>query len=435
MRKFLHALILPLLFSLTLFTQAQILVRTLAGNGPSTAYAAFPGVAVDGFGNVYATDFYLNQIRKITPNGVMTVFAGQWDRGRTDGIGNQAQFYQPIGIDVDAAGNLYVADQLNHLIRKITPDGAVTTFAGSGNSGSSNGTGILAEFSIPSGVALDALGNIYVADTGNNLIRKITPDGVVTTLAGSGQAGKTDGAGIDASFTEASNLTVDASGNVYVADPFNNLIRKITPDGTVTTLAGTGQVGNVDGVGTEASFHHPNGMAVDKDGNLFVADLYNNIIRKITPDGTVSRYVGTGIYGMTNGLVTEAEFGYPSDVAIDASGNMYVSESGNYLIRKISGQPIATTSSIQSLSLITDMKLYPMPASNQLILALSFLEESDLRLELINSEGVKVATTEIIYGSGHVELSLSVQSLPAGMYIANIYSGSQINSQKVVIVR
>jgi len=435
MKILLKILVLLFLLSSTLLTQAQILVKTLAGDGPSIFYNAFVGVAVDGWGNVYTTDFYQNRIKKITPNGVMTVFAGKGPRGNVNGIGTDAQFDQPIGIDVDAFGNVYVADQQNNVIRKITPDGEVTTFAGSGNIGTTNNIGILAEFANPSGVAVDVSGNIYVADTGNRLIRKITPDGQVSTLAGSGQQGIINGIGTEASFMEPWHLTVDVSGNVYVTDNGNNFIRKITSEGIVTTLAGTLYYDYA--VGNEARLHKPSGMAADKDGNLYVADLYNNVIRKITPDGTISTYVGTGEYGMTNGLLTEATFGYPSDVAIDAFGNMYVSEDGNYLIRKISGKPITTSSTtgIEFFNAITDIKLYPIPASNQLRLSLTLKNESDVRFELINSNGAMVATTEAVHGAGYKELSLSVQSLPAGLYVANIYSGNEVRCQKVIITR
>lgn len=452
MKKIIRFLILSFLLSSTVSTQAQLLVQTLAGDGPSIFYNAFSGVAVDALGNVYTTDFFQHRIRKITPNGVMTVFAGKGERGKVDGIGTDAQFDQPVGIAVDASGNVYVADQQNNVIRKITPDGNVTTFAGSGKIGHTDDIGILAEFASPSGVAVDASGNIYVADTGNNLIRKITPDGQVSTLAGSGIRAITNGVGIEASFIEPRNLTVDGFGNVYVAQEY--LIRKITPDAIVTTFAGSGHSGNTNGAGSGASFHNIAGMTTDIDGNLYVADLYNNVIRKITPDAVVSTYIGTGEYGMANGLVTEATFGYPSDVTIDAYGNMYVSEDGNYLIRKITGKPTITPPVIPSTTPTTpitptdpivtgtqlynsgfEMKLYPIPASNEFTLALTLADESDIRMELMNSEGSKVAYIQKVSQIGYQELTLSVQSLPAGMYVANIYSGSKMSSQKVVIIR
>jgi serine/threonine-protein kinase len=177
---------------------------------------------------------------------------------------------------------VYVADQDNFRIRKITPAGVVSTFAGSSVAGFANGTGTAASFSPLTGLALDVSGNVYVADYGNHSIRKITPAGVVSTLAGSGSQGSSDGTGTAASFNYPTRVVVDGSGNVYVADRTNNLIRKITPTGVVITLAGSGSVGSANGMGIAASFNGPSGVAIDGSGNLYVADTYNNRIRKIT---------------------------------------------------------------------------------------------------------------------------------------------------------
>jgi sugar lactone lactonase YvrE len=182
---------------------------------------------------------------------------------------------------VDASGTVYVADSGNHLIRKITSAGVVTTLAGTGSPGRANGTGTAASFNYPTRVVLDAGGTLYVSDTLNSLIRKITAAGVVTTLAGSGSTGSTDGTGTAASFGNPQDLAVDASGTVYVSDTGNNLIRKITAAGVVTTLAGSGSAGSTNGTGTAASFSTPSGLTMDASGALYVADFRNNLIRKI----------------------------------------------------------------------------------------------------------------------------------------------------------
>ena len=239
------------------------------------------GIAIDGSGNLYVADSNNNMIRKITSAGVVTTLAGSITSGHADGTGAAASFYNPFGVAVDGSGNLYVGDTRNHMIRKITSAGAVTTLAGSTTPGSADGTGVTAYFNLPGGVAVDGSGNIYVADGNNNMIRKITSAGAVTTLAGSTTYGYADGTGIAASFNYPWGVAVDGSGNLYVADNNNNMIRKITSAGVVTTLAGSTTSGHADGTGVAATFNRPWDVAVDGSGSVYVADTYNNMIRKI----------------------------------------------------------------------------------------------------------------------------------------------------------
>jgi len=318
-------------------------VTTLAGSGSQgsadgTGIAAefsFPqGVGVDTSGNVYVADTTNRKMRKITPAGVVgTLAGGAANYPGVDGTGALASFAAPYGAAVDIAGNIFVADVTK--IRKITPEGVVTTLAGSDAIGSTNGTGVEASFNSPCGIAIDVSGNVYVADTDNNMIRKITPAGAVTTLAGSGNQGSAEGTGTEASFYRPKDVTVDSLGNLYVADYGNNKIRKITQSGVVTTFAGSGNQGSAEGTGTEASFYQPKGVTVDSLGNLYVADYGNNKIRKITPSGVVTTFAGSGIDGSNNGAVNIATFYGPSGVAVDASGNVYVADYGNHKIRKI----------------------------------------------------------------------------------------------------
>lgn len=202
--------------------------------------------------------------------------------------GEDGQFADPYGVAIDAGGNVYVADGgEGNRVRRIAPDGAVTTVAG-GEEGYADGPGGQARFNTPSGLAIDQRGNLYVADTGNHAIRKITPDGMVTTVAGSGVAGTADGVGKAAQFNGPVGLAVDGDGTVYVADTYNDTIRKIAPDGTVTTLAGSGMPGDADGPALAASFDTPCALAIDIDGALLVADTRNDAIRRIGRDGAVS---------------------------------------------------------------------------------------------------------------------------------------------------
>jgi sugar lactone lactonase YvrE len=320
-------------------------VTTLAGStqgfldatGLSAQFWVPAGVAVDASGNVIVADLHNQRIRKVTPGGVVTTLAGQSTPGFLDATGLSAQFYYPIGVAVDASGNMIVADQHNHRIRKVTPGGVVTTLAGS-TAGFSDATGLSAQFYYPIGVAVDASGNVIVADAGNNRIRKVTPGGVVTTLAGSGTRGFLDATGLSAQFAGPTRVAVDASGNVIVADYGNHRIRKVTPGGVVTTLAGSGTRGFLDATGLSAQFDNPSGVAVDVNGNVIVTDYGNHRIRKVTPGGVVTTLAGS-TQGFLDATGLSAQFNYPSDVAVDASGNVIVADYKNHRIRVVTPMP------------------------------------------------------------------------------------------------
>ncbi|MDR6534326.1 NHL repeat-containing protein [Variovorax soli] len=320
---------------------AQAQVSTLAGSnvqgsadgtGAAASFNDPQALKVDASGNVYVGDTFNHLIRKITPDGVVTTFAGSGTAGSADGTGTLAQFNAPDGLAIDRQGHLYVADSYNNEIRKITPTGVVTTLAGSGTAGAAEGTGTAAQFNNPGGIAVDASGNVYVADIDNHKIRKITPEGVVTTLAGSGTAGSADGTGASAQFSSPWGVAIDASGYVYVTDNGNSTIRKISPAGVVTTFAGSGTRGFGDGNSANAQFKGPSGIAVDSTGNVYVSDLDNYAIRKITPAGLVTTLAG-GTAGSTDGIGAAAQFSLPWDIELDASGNLYVAT--NHSIRKI----------------------------------------------------------------------------------------------------
>jgi DNA-binding beta-propeller fold protein YncE len=314
-------------------------VYTVAGNG-TAGYADGPslasqfndprGVAVDAAGNIYVADTDNHSIRKIGANGQVTTLAGTGTAGFTEGTGTGAGFNYPYGEAVDGAGNVYVADAKNHMIRKITPTGQVTTLAGNGTAGNVDGPASIAQFNEPRGVALDAAGNIYVADTENHSIRKITAAGEVTTLAGKG-----------AQFNEPRGIAVDASGTLYVADSFNNRICKITADGQVTTLAGGAKGGFKEGKGTEAQFKKPRGLAVDAKGkNIYVADTENHCIRRITSSGEVTTLAGKNPIGYTDGPATASQFNEPYGVAVNGK-TLVVVDASNHCIRQIVLPPSA----------------------------------------------------------------------------------------------
>jgi serine/threonine protein kinase, bacterial len=205
---------------------------------------------------------------------------------------------------VDASGIVYVADYSNNKIRKVATDGTVTSLAGSGIGASTDGAGNAASFGLPTGVASDASANLFVTDSATNKLRKVIPTGVVTTLAGSGSVGFADGAGASAEFNSPTGIASDATGLSYVADTYNNAIRKVTPGGVVTTLAGSGSVGSTDGTGSAASFSLPGAVAVDASGNVYVADSGNSKIRRITSSGIVTTLAGSGAFGSSDGVGT-----------------------------------------------------------------------------------------------------------------------------------
>ncbi|MDQ8006120.1 MAG: NHL repeat-containing protein [Pedobacter sp.] len=318
--------LLTVIFTLgAIFAKAQT-VSTFAGGtfgsvdgtGTSAQFRHPTGTAVDAAGNIYVAEQGNNAIRKITPAGVTSTLS--------------TGFSAPRGIAITADGaTLYVADAGGHRIRRVTvATGAQSIVAGNGVAGSTDGTGTGAQFSSPRGVAVDAAGNVYVAEEANNKIRKITPAGVVTTLAGSGTAGSADGTGTAATFNQPWGIAVKADGSeIYVADSYNHRIRKVTAAGVVTTL--------VTGLST------PMGIAIDGAGILYVAEATGHRIRLVTPGGTLVAYAGAGTAGATDGAAATAQFNQPVGVAVDASGNTWLADQLNHTIRKITPAVLPVT--------------------------------------------------------------------------------------------
>jgi len=266
--------------------------------------------------------------------------AGAVTPGSTNGFGSNARFNHPLGVAADMAGNVYVADTENSTIRKITPNGYASTLAGlAGNYGSADGSGANARFYGPQGVAAGASNQLYVADTANNTIRQISASGVVSNYAGvPGSFNSLDGPSAYAQFYHPEAVAVDPGGNVYVADTWNHTIRVIGFLSQVTTLAGlAGNYGAADGTNSKARFNRPAGIAIDTATNLFVTDSLNHTIRKITPSGMVTTIAGlSGVWGSADGTNNSARFYLPEGIAISPSGDLLVADSGNQTLRKIS---------------------------------------------------------------------------------------------------
>lgn len=268
---------------------------------------------------------WVNQVATLVGNGTA---------GALDGVGAAARINGPRGLALDASGNLLVADTSNHMIRKITPEGMVTTLAGTGTAGfaGDNGPAASAQLNGPSGVTVDASGSVYVADTGNQRIRKIDPFGTITTLAGSGATGSVNAVGIAASFWDPWGIAVDPASNLYVSDFTNNSLRKIDASANVTTLA-TGLNG-------------PSGLAIDTTNSLVVANYFDSRVLRVSPGGTIMVVGGTGTAGFSGdgGPAASASFSQPRAVAVDGLDNIYVADTFNYRIRKIlAGTGIVST--------------------------------------------------------------------------------------------
>ncbi len=273
---------------------------------------------------------------------LFNTLAGRTASGNADGPGNVATFNTPCAVAVDRTGNIYVADSQNGAIRRISLSNMVSTFAGvPGVFGSSDGSSASALFNAPQGITVNGSGVLYVADSGNATIRKITTNGVVTTLAGNvGNRNSFDGLGTNGNFFQPEGIALDDTGNLYVADALNHTIRKVTPGGLVSTLAGlAGNSGSLDGTNSKARFNRPSGIALDSSNNLFVTDSLNHTIRKITPGGTVRTIAGLpGVWGNTDGTNSASRFFQPQGIAVDHEGTLFVADSGNQTLRRISAE-------------------------------------------------------------------------------------------------
>jgi sugar lactone lactonase YvrE len=331
-------------------------ITTIAGTGkpgfsgdggPATSaqLRSAQGVAVDGQGNVYIAEYENYKVRKVSPGGTITTFAGTGAGGSSGdgGPATSARLNAPIAIVMDGQGNLYIADFNNARVRKVNPAGTITTFAGTGISGFSGdgGPAISARLYAPHGVAVDGQGNVYIADSYNHRVRKVNPSGTITTVAGTGKQGFSGDGGpaTSATMTYPLGVGADAQGNVYVLD--NNRVRKVS-GGTITTFAGGGSSLGDGGRATSATLSSPYGVAVDGQGNVYIADYGNHRVRKVS-GGTITTFAGTGAGGYSGdgGPATAAKLYAPYGLAVDRQGNVYIAEYGNRTVRKVAKASVA----------------------------------------------------------------------------------------------
>lgn len=375
-------IILPFLM-ITVALNAQI-INTVIGNG-NNGFAGDGGLAtaatlnqpvaicIDVNGNIYFSDYSNQRIRKVTTSGIITTVAGNGNAGYSGdgGPATAASINKPIGITVDAAGNLFIADSYNDRIRKVNTSGIITTVAGIGSPGftGDGGAATAAKLYEPTGVCVDDMGNIFIADNNNNRIRKVNTSGIISTVAGNGTAGF---AGDGGSATSAQlhypfEVFAGANNSLFIADYSNNRIRKIDASGIITTVAGNGTGGFAgDGaLATNAEIYLPQGVTTDAAGNIYIADFFNHRIRKVDNAGIIHTLAGTntGGYNGDGILATTAQLYYPTGVRTDAAGNVYIADSFNDRIRKI-----ATVTGIAEATNNTAMAVFPNPANEQFII-------------------------------------------------------------------
>lgn len=400
----------------TLAAQApQYTIKSFAGNGTSgfegdssaaTAAKLYSplGLAADSSGNIYISDQLNHRIRKVATNGTITTIAGKELQGSTgdDGAATSAALNAPSGVAVDKSGNIYIADTRNHKIRKVATDGKITTFAGDGIAGfvekNTDGTYVdakNAQLNFPTGVAVDASGNVYIADSANHRIRKVGTDGKISTVVGTGVAGYAgdDGMATSATLNHPTAVAVGSGGSLYIADQQNHRIRKVTPDGVIKSIAGIGQPGysGNGGPATLAALFYPTGVAVDDSGNVFVADMTNNRIRRIAEDGTIAAIAGSGKFGDTGvdepGL--NARLKFPTAVLV-AGGKVYFSDSQNHRVKVLT--PVAVPPTSTGVPVISDggVGLAAEYGSSRTIAPGAWIEITGVRLAGEQAEATRV---------------------------------------------
>ena len=436
-----YILILALGSLISLNSNAQI-INTIAGTG----VAAYNGdgiaavnaqlntpvmITTDAAGNLYIADALNYRIRKITTSGLISTIAGTGVAGFSgDGTAaSNAQISIPQAIAIDSMGNIYVSDGSNHRIRKINAAGIISTVVGTGVSGYSGDSGLATNATIfaPLGIALDALGNLYISDRNNFRIRKVNTSGIISTIAGTGTQGFSGDAGlaINANIYGPSSITVDTAGNVYFCD--NQRIRKINTAGIISTIAGTGAVGfNGDGgLATSATLYYPSGLTFDKSGDLYFGDTDNNRVRKINSSGIISTEAGTGISGFSGdgSLAINAHLQGPNCVTFDVIGNMYISDFRNQRIRKVNA---LTTSSNQLKQNSPTLSIYPNPNNG----VFTIQSTTEGIFFIINELGQTIQAVKLNSNNNY---NITAKELSNGIYFIFGLNNNQLIKQKIVV--
>ncbi len=425
------------------------IITTYAGNGAGTyggdggpakvAGLIDPsGVAVDRKGNVYIADQNSNRIRKVDAAGVITTIAGKGTFGY-DGDGgpaDSAHLSGPTGVAVDKYGNVFIADEFNNVIRKIDTAGIITTVAGNDTSGFSGDSALAihAEMWSPADVAVDTFGNLYIVDQDNNRVRKVDTLGIITTLAGTGAPGF-NGDTIAASTAQLNfpeGIAVDKTGNVYIADLYNNRVRKVDAvTGIITTVAGngTGGYGGDDSLAINAELYNASAVAVDDSGNIYISDFYNNRIRKVrAATGIITTIAGNGTGGYTgdDSLAINGEIFRPQGVAVDSSGSVFIADFDNHVVREVTRVDTVSTTGAGILSQLS-VNIFPNPSEGKFTVQMN----GKVQVTIYNELGERVFETE--HNAFQWDIDLSRQ--PAGIYILYLRSDKNTSVRKMEIMR
>jgi sugar lactone lactonase YvrE len=316
------------------------------GPATSSAFCGAAALAVDGSGNIYVADFNNDVVEKITSSGILSVFAGDGITSPTSCTAlspcpaAQVSLFEPDGVAVDGAGNVFIADFADHLVEKVTPAGSLSVFAGNGTNGNPTpGPATGSDLGAPNGVGVDQAGDLFIADS-NQFVEKVTPSGTLSIFAGTGVGGApTPGPATSSKLNEPNAVAFDSAGDAYIADVNNNVVERVTPSGTLSIVAGTGTGGApTPGPATASKLNGPEGVAFDGAGNAYIADTGNNRVEKVTPAGTLSVFAGTGTAGLpTPGAATSSKLNGPGDVALDGAGNVDIADTNNGVIEEVGG--------------------------------------------------------------------------------------------------
>jgi hypothetical protein len=441
--------LMNLFFVLT--NHSQNFVTTYAGTGSpgfvngDTSVASFNkpfGICIDPEGNLYLADAYNHCIRKIGTDGIVSTYAGTGTAGYLDGPALDAKFNQPINICLDEEGNMYVSDFLNQRIRKISTDMMVTTIAGNGIAGLLDGPAAQAKFNYPRGICLDDTGNIYIGDSWNHRVRKISLDGIVFTWAGGGTTIGVQSVGdyVDASDTAARfytpcELSIDLSNNIFVADAYNHRIRKIDTDRIVTTVAGSGDSGPdaggfQNGPADQALFKVPTACYVGLTGSIYVGDGQNQRVRKISTDGMVTTFAGSGETGFGNGPDSLATFDFPRGCVMDYEAHrLYVVDYNNHAVRIIH---VSEITGFKYKDHEINFEIYPNPSGNEVQIN-GHSNLPNLSVRILNSLGQLIREE---FGLNCLPIVLDIADLEAGIYFVELLSNKvSIGAEKLFVLR
>ncbi len=423
------------------------IITTYAGNGTGSyggdsgmakmAGLVNPsGVAVDNKGNVYIADQNNNRVRKVKAAGIITTIAGTGFYGYSGdgGLGDTAKVSAPTGVAVDRRGNVYIADQFNNVIRKLDTNGIITTVAGNDTLGfgGDSGLAIHAMLYHPVDVGIDTIGNFYIIDQDNHRVRKVDTSGIITTIAGNGTPGYS-GDGGPAVLAQlnfpAGGGQVDKYGNVYIADFYNNRIRMVNTSGIINTVAGNGTAGfgGDGGPADSAEIFNASAVALDDSGNIYISDFYNNRIRKVTAaTGTINTIAGngTGGYSGDDSVATNGEIFHPQGVAVDDSGNVFIADYDNHVIREVTKR---YTTSVNNL-LVAPIRIFPNPSQGQFTIRLSN-DGKQYRVDIRNIKGENVYKSII----NSYNNNIYIDDQPDGVYILYVTTDDYSAVQKLVI--